>query len=80
MAFVIEITAEGSEPHYWIGGEIFSVFGDQAARFVGETDAELTIDLLKRTAGISPTARVVDLKDVMSSFKVDWERNAALMQ
>ena len=65
MAFVIEITNEGGEAHYWIGGEIFSVHGEDAARFMSETDADATIDLFKKTIGISKTARVVDLGEVL---------------
>jgi hypothetical protein len=64
MAFVIQIGNEDEEPRYWIGGEIFSVYGEEAARFVSDTDAEVTIDLFRRAMTLPGAARVVDAAKV----------------
>lgn len=78
MAFVIEIESDGGEPHYWVGGEIFSVYSDEAVRFMGETDAETTIDLFRKKVGISPTARVVDLGKVIDASSIPSEASQLL--
>lgn len=60
MPYVIAIEADGGEPHYWSGGEIFSDDREEAATFVTEVDADATIDILKEHVGVHPSAHVVD--------------------
>lgn len=66
MAFVIQIQDNDGTPHYWIGGDICSEYGEDAVRFMSETDAEATIDVLRKAIGLSDTARVIDLGDVIT--------------
>jgi len=52
--FSLAIEGDDGELYYWSGGEIWSVRPEEAARFVQETDAEATIDMLKKPGGIFP--------------------------
>jgi hypothetical protein len=61
MYAIAIITAEGEES-YWNGGEVFSIYQDDAVRFVKEVDAEDTIPILEK-AGFGPKMRVVELPE-----------------
>lgn len=65
MAFVIKVQKDGNPSTYWIGGDILSEYGDDAARFMSEIDACATIDILKEAIGLHQSARVVDLGEVL---------------
>lgn len=53
---------ESAELAYWNGGMIFSVYPEDAARFVKEVDAEDTIPILLE-AGFAVDIHVVELPE-----------------
>lgn len=50
---------------YWAGGEIMSEYGGDAVRFMNETSAENTIDILQKAIRLSKDARVIPLQEVL---------------
>lgn len=59
--FLLAILDDDGVPHYWSGGEIWSIHPEDAARFVQEVDADATIDLFKKAIEVSPTIHVVSV-------------------
>jgi hypothetical protein len=57
--YMLAIRDEKNELHYWDGGETWSSYSSEAVRFAHEADVDATIDLLKKTLHIPPTAHVV---------------------
>jgi hypothetical protein len=62
--FGIAIVSEEQERHYWIGGEMWEAHPEEAVRFYSETNAEMTIDVLKKAfPDLSSTVQIVPLQD-----------------
>jgi len=59
--YAISGTSPQEETTYWNGGDIFSVYPEDAVRFVKEVDAEATISILQRAWGNSEPYAVVKL-------------------
>jgi len=60
--YSLAIQVEGGKLHYWAGGEVWSMYPEDAARFASMADAEATIEVVKKSdPKLSPTVRVVQL-------------------
>ncbi len=63
--FGLAIFSSERERHYWIGGELWEAHPEEAVRFFSETNAEATIDVLRRAfPTLPPTVRVVALPEL----------------
>ena len=62
-SLAIESKAEDDEGlHYWAGGQVWSKYPEDAARFASMDKAEATIEIFKKfDPKLSPTVHVVQL-------------------
>jgi len=62
-SLAIESEAEDDEGlHYWAGGQVWSRYPEDAARFASMDKGKATIELFKKFyPNLSPTVRVVQL-------------------
>jgi hypothetical protein len=61
--FLIAITEKNGAVRYWSGGDMWSEHAAEAARFVQEVGASMTIPILENADSSMPTARVVHLAE-----------------
>jgi hypothetical protein len=61
--FLIAITEKNGAVRYWSGGDMWSETAAEAARFVQEGDASVTIPILATADPTMPAAHVVHLSE-----------------